>query len=231
MPTMMTPRQGMIAGLVITTCALTACSSPTSPGASTGSSPSASTTTTGLPTAHYANGAGDTASVTLFSQPLVEPGQVANPIAQACLANDNTANAELLNRALFREVDLALTLTSRRPAEAGIQFGRSSFRNSPFEQTFVQVTSDGAALCSGAPFTGTTVSPGQTVHFTIWLIYPNVLSPSQPSGDQTEIDAAAWSTPTVFLAGAQATIRSVTGAGLTDALFFPAGQVVHTTGR
>jgi len=65
----------------------------------------------------------------------------------------------------------------------------------------------------------------------MWLIYPNVLTPSQPNGDQTAIDAAAWMTPTVFLAGSKATIRSVTGAGLTDALFFPAGRVVNAPGH
>jgi hypothetical protein len=222
----MAPGRGIIAALVITTCTLAACSSPTSPNASTGTSPSASTTTTGQPTVYYANVAGDTATVTLFSQPLVQPGQVPNPIAQACLANDDTANGALLNRTLFREVDGALTVSSKRPVAAGIQFGRSSFGNSPFAQTFVQVASDGTATCSGSPFTWNDVSPRHAVHFTIWIIYPNVLTQSQPSGDPTKIAAAAWRTPTVFLADAKATITSVSGPGLTEALFFPAGQVV-----
>jgi hypothetical protein len=209
------------------TCILAACSPSTSPKAATSTTHPASTT--GEPTANYANVEGDTARVTFFSQPLVQPGQVANPIAQACLPDDNTGNGELLDRTLFREVDWAFTLTSKRPAEASIQFGGSSLGKSPFEQTFVQVTSSGAAKCSASPFTWNTISPGQTVHFTIWVIYPNVLTPSQPDGNQTALDAAAWSTPSVSLAGAKAAIRSVTGPGLTKVLYFPAGQVVNTT--
>jgi hypothetical protein len=220
-----------MAGLIVTTCTLAACSSPTAPGASTGTSQSSSTTTTGLPIASYATGAGDTARLTFFSQPTVLPGQVPNPIAQACLASGNTGNGEVLNQALFREVDLALTVTSTRPVDVGVQFGTSSFRNSPFAQTFVQITSDGGATCSASPFTWKIVAPGQAVHFTIWLIYPNVVSQTNQNGNQTEIDAAAWSTPTVFLAGAKATVRSVTGGGLTDARFFPSGQVANTTDR
>jgi hypothetical protein len=228
MPAVTAPGRGTIAGLVVTTCILAACSSPTSPKASTGPSSSASTTTTGQPTVYYANVAGDTATLTLFSQPLVQPGQVPNPIAQACLANDDAANAALLNRTLFREVDEALTLTSKRPVEASVQFGRSSFGNSGFAQTFVQVASDGTATCSASPFTWNVVSPRHAVHFTIWIIYPNVLTPSQPGGDQAEIAAAAWRMPTVSLANAKATVASVSGPGLTEALFFPAGQVVSS---
>jgi hypothetical protein len=215
----MTAGRGIMAGFVITMLFTTACSSLSTPSAST----DRSTTTPGLPTAYYADGTGDTASLTFFSQPLVQPGQVPNPIAQACLANDDPGNAALLNRTLFREVDEALTVTSKRAVEATVQFGRSSFRDSPFEQTFVQVTADGAAICSRSPFTWNIVSPRHTVHFAIWLIYPNVLTQSNPNGNQTDIDAAAWNTPTVFLADTKTTIRSVTGAGLTDALFFPAG--------
>ncbi len=230
MPAIMTPRRRVIAGLVISTCIVAACSSPTSPSAATITSHSASTTTTAEPTARYSDVAGDTASVTLYSQPLVQPGQVPNDIAQACLANDNTGNGALdLNRTLFREVDGALTLTSKRPAEAGIQFEGSSFGNSPREQTVVEVTSRGPVCSASTALTWSVVPPSRAVHFTIWLIYPNVLTPSQPNGDPTTIDGAAWSTPTVFLANAKAAIRSVSGAGLTHALFYPGGQVVNAT--
>jgi len=153
---------------------------------------------------------------------------VPNDVAQACVADDNTGNGGLvLDQTLFREVDGALTLTSKRPTEAGLEFGQSNVGGAAREQTVVQVTSSGPVCSSSTTLTWSTVSPGQAEHFSMWLIYPNVLTPSQPSGDQTAIDAAAWNTPTVFLAGSKATIRSVTGAGLTDALFFPAGRVVN----
>lgn len=228
MPAMMTARRRVIAGLVVSTWILAACGSPTSPSATTITSHSA--TTTAKPTAYYSDVAGDTASVSLYSQPLVQPGQVPNDIAQACLANDSTDNGALdLNRTLFREVDGALTLTSKRPAEAGIQFGGSSLRNSPREQTVVQVTSSGPVCSASTALTWNIISPSRAVHFTIWLIYPNVFTPSHPNGDQTAIDGAAWSTPTVFLANTKTTIKFVSGAGLTDSLFFPAGQVVNPT--
>jgi hypothetical protein len=224
MPAIMTPGRTIIAGLVISTCILAACGSPIS------STTSRSAPTTAEPTVHFSNATGDTASVTLHSQPLVQPGQVPNDIAQACLADDNAAHGALnLNETLFREVDGALTITSKRAIEAGIQFGLSRPGNSPREQTVVEVTSTGPVCSASTALTWNIVPPGQAVHFAIWLIYPNVLTPSHPNGDQAAIDGAAWSTPTVFLTHSKATIRFVTGAGLTDALFFPAGQVVNTT--
>jgi len=227
MRAVLTPKRRIIAGLVGSTCILAACGSPTSPSSATMTSHSSSTTTTAEPTAHYSDVAGDMATITLYSQPLVQPGQVPNDIAQACLAN--AKDGLMLNRTLFREVDGSLTLTSKRSAEARIQFGGSSFGNSPGEQTVVQVTLSGPLCSDSTALTGNVVLPRHAVHFTIWLIYPNVLTPSQPNGDQPAIDADAWSTPTVFLDDAKATIRSVTGPGLTDALFFPAGHVVMAT--
>jgi hypothetical protein len=222
----------IIAGLVVGTCILASCSSPTSPRA--GTSTTAANPTTGEPTANYGDSGGDRATVTLDSQPLVQPGQVPNPIAQACLAHDSSVNADsadLLNRTLFREVDGALTLTSKRPVEAGIRFGASSFGKTLFEQSFVQVTASGP-VCSGTTsLTWSTVSPGQTVHFVIWLIYPNVITASQANGNPAAIDAAHWNIPSVFLAGATAPISSVTGAGLTKTLYFPGGHVVNTTSK
>jgi hypothetical protein len=192
---------------------------------------SLSTSITTEPTAHYSDVGGDTATITLSSQPVVQPGQVPNDIAQACLENVPGNDQLMLNQTLFREVDGSLTLTSGRPAQARIQFGGSSFGNSPRGQTVVLVTPNGPVCSGSTALTWSTVLPSHAVHFAIWLIYPNVLTPSEPNGDQSVISAAAWSTPTVFLADSRATIRSVTGAGLTEALFFPAGHVVSTSGH
>ncbi len=186
------PKGRIIAGLVSSTCVLAASGSPTS--SSSARTTTHSTSTATEPTAHYSDVEGDTATVTLSSQPVVQPGQVPNDIAQTCLGTVPGTDRLMLNETLFREVDGSLTLTSGRPTQARIRFGGSSFANSPSGQTVVLVTSNGPVCSGSTALTWSMVLPSRAVHFAIWLVHPNVLTPSEPTDDQSVINAAAWST-------------------------------------
>jgi len=233
MRSMMTARRKLVAGLIGSMCTLAACSGSHPASTAMTEAPATTTSSSGfvsLGTADYSDAAGDEASITLYSQPLVQPGQVPDDVAQACLADDDKDNGDLvLSQSLFREITGAMTLTSKRSVAANIRFGGSSSATSSGEETVVQVNSNGPECSGSSPLLLNVVSPGQTLHFTIWLIYPNVLTSSQPNGNEAAIDAAAWRNPSVFLADDLATIKSVSGAGLTHGLFFPAGRVVTST--
>ena len=165
-----------------------------------------------LGTATYGDPSGDTVKLSLSSFPVVRSISVPADVAQACEDGPNGNGEFEVDRSLFRQLNGTIEVTSSLMASIQLQFIGNGL--GPIEQNVVHILSSGPQ-CNGNSDFGFSGSPGPISPFTIWLVYPNVLTPTQPDGDPTVLADSAWAFPSLDIANTDSgEPTSVSGPGV-----------------
>lgn len=156
-----------------------------------------------LGTARYSDSVGDHVTLRMTSQPLVRSASVPSNVLSACAAGTYGDP----NSTLYREVLTSVTVTSSLKASVGFAISRM---NTPIgsstnpirsgDLTVILMLSSGPACQSPYSFMGNgvlwkSISPGQSGTLTVWLSYPNVISPDFPHGNATDLRDQSWLLP------------------------------------
>src|SRR5664280_485103 len=156
-----------------------------------------------LGTARYSDSVGDHVTLTMTSEPLVRSKGVPSNVLSACAAGTYGDP----NSTLYREILSNVTVTSS--LRASVAFGISRM-NTPAgsptnpirsgDLTVVLALSSGSACQSPWSLTGNgvlwkAIEPGQSGTLTMWLSYPNVVSPDFPRGNATDLRDQSWLLP------------------------------------
>jgi hypothetical protein len=100
-------------------------------------------------------------------------------------------------RAIVVKLDLAVTLESSLAGKVGFQTGDVAGGSTTQQlMAFVMDYSSGATCLRGEPSATTaelgTMQPGETRHFTIWLVLPDAITPSDPHPSEQTLGREHW---------------------------------------
>lgn len=176
---------------------------------------------TPIGTATYQDRDGDTVTLTLTSTPPVLGNQVPADVGRACTGGDMQ-----LDRSYFQEVQGTVTVTSSLDWRMTIPFLGTQSPTTQTETTLnnnvVEMLPTGPT-CSLGVNTGRAFSfagqPHVAYRFAVWMVFPNAVTPDQPTGDPA-ILGRSWYWPPIN----GYTPLSATGPGVSSCGFAPSGQ-------
>jgi len=184
--------------------------------------------------------------MTLDGSAPVDASQVPSDVVAACQQTDDPYYLEMdVGRSKFERMDGTFTLTSNLAANLNWYFDNPAQSYGGSGGTVkAEIVNDptSGAVCADPVENGfgqSDAKPGVSYSFTIWVVFPNVVSPTSPTG-QGAIAAVNFSVPLVNIAsGGGASVNAVSGPGFLQcegfgsgaaagSLFFPVGSVQGT---
>lgn len=174
----------------------------TTPSESIGTTTIPHSTQTLLGTAHYSDSVGDHVTLSLTSHPLVRSGAVPSGVLSSCGENWGDPNSTL-----YREVSATVTVTSDLTASVSFTINRMNTPEGSItnpirtsDLTVVLALTDGPECQDPYNFSDNgvlwkSITPGQSGSLTMWLSYPDVLSPDYPHGNPVDLRDQSWLLP------------------------------------
>jgi hypothetical protein len=178
---------------------------------------------TRLGAARYSDSVGDHVTLTLTSYPLVRNSGVPSNVYSGC----SEMNYGDPNSTLYRKVTVNVAVTSSLTASVEFNVSRMNTPiGSPMnpirsgDQTVILMLNNGPECENSYNFTDNGVlwkslRPGAPGSLTVWLSYPNVVSPDFPHGNGVDLRNQSWLLPASLRVNGNATGTPVlTGPGL-----------------